>query len=166
MALASADRRGRPSVRFVLLKGFDQRGFVFFTNAVSRKGRELRANPRASAAFYWNPLKKQVRVEGRIEEVSSVESDAYWASRPRAKRLGALASRQSAPIASRALLEARWAQLNERYDGKDIPRPPGWTGYRIVPDAIEFWIRGDHRLHHRELFTRTRNGWTRRLLQP
>jgi pyridoxamine 5'-phosphate oxidase len=166
MALATADARGRPSVRFVLLKGADERGFVFFTNAGSRKGRELRANPRASLAFYWDELLKQVRVDGRVESVAPVEVDAYWTTRPRESQLAARASRQSASLTSRAQLLARWEALRHRYRDDDIPRPAGWVGYRLVPDAIEFWTHRDHRLHERELFVRTRGGWKRTLLQP
>ena len=166
MAVATADQRGRPSVRFVLLKQGDHRGFVFFTNAGSRKGRELRANPRAAAAIHWDALGKQVRIEGRVEKVTAAEADAYWVTRPRASQLGALASQQSATLASRSDLLARWRTLRQRYRGKPIPRPPGWTGFRIVPEAIEFWIHQNHRLHHRELFVYTRRGWTRKLLQP
>lgn len=164
--MATADKRGRPSVRFVLLKQGDDRGFVFFTNAGSRKGRELRANPRAAAAIYWDALGKQVRIEGRIEEVAPSEADAYWITRPRASQLAALASQQSATLASRGELLARWRTLRRRYRGQPVPRPVGWTGFRIVPDAIEFWIHQNHRLHRRELFVRTRSGWKRKLLQP
>jgi pyridoxamine 5'-phosphate oxidase len=166
MALATADAMGRPSVRFVLLKSVDERGFVFFTNAHSRKGRELRDNPRASLAFYWDALLRQVRAEGRIEPVAPAEVDAYWTTRPRESQLAARASRQSATLASRAQLLARWETLRHKYRDKDIPRPVGWVGYRLLPDAIEFWTHRDHRLHERELFTRTRGGWKRTLLQP
>jgi pyridoxamine 5'-phosphate oxidase len=166
MALATADARGRPAVRFVLLKQADARGFVFFTNARSRKGRELRANPRASAAIYWYQLGKQVRIEGPIEPLSVAEADAYWVTRPRASQLAALASRQSATLASRRVLVQRWNALNRRYRGRPIPRPRGWTGFRIVPDAVEFWTHHEHRLHDRELFVRTRRGWRREWLQP
>jgi pyridoxamine 5'-phosphate oxidase len=167
MALATADAAGRPSVRFVLLKQADRHGFVFFTDGRSRKGRELRRRRRAAAAFYWHPIGKQVRVAGRVEEVSAAEADAYWKTRPRASRFAALASTQSAPLASRAALLARWKALGRRYDTADaIPRPREWTGFRIIPEAIEFWTRGDDRLHQRELFVRTRSGWTRTLLQP
>ena len=166
MALATADARGRPAVRFVLLKQADARGFVFFTNAGSRKGRELRANPHASAAIYWYQLGKQVRIEGPIEPVSVAEADAYWVTRPRASQLAALASRQSATLASRRVLVQRWNALKRRYRGKPIPRPRGWTGFRIVPNAVEFWTHHEHRLHDRELFVRTRRGWRRGRLQP
>jgi len=166
MALATADARGRPSVRFVLLKSADERGFVFFTNVSSRKGAELRDNPRASLAFYWDEILKQVRVDGRVELVAPVEVDAYWTTRPRESQLAARASRQSATLKSRAELLARWETLRHRYRDQDIPRPAGWIGYRLVPDTIEFWTHRDHRLHERELFVRTRRGWKRKLLQP
>jgi pyridoxamine 5'-phosphate oxidase len=163
VALATADRRGRPSVRYVLLKQVDERGFVFFTDGRSRKGGELRANPHAALAFYWDALGRQVRVEGRVHEVTPAEADAYWATRPRASRLAASASRQSAQLARYSDLLARWRRLGADHRGAPIPRPAAWTGYRIVPAAIEF---GPNRLHKRELFTRGRAGWTRRLLQP
>ena len=166
MALATTGADGRPSVRFVLLKEVDRRGFAFFTDARSRKGRELRESRRAAAVFYWDRLGKQVRVEGPIEEVSALEADAYWETRPRPSRLAALASMQSAPLPSRARLTALWRRLGREYRGKHIPRPRNWTGFRVIPEAIEFWIRGDDRLHHRELFRRTRRGWERKLLQP
>lgn len=166
VALATADRRGRPSARFVLLKDADERGFVFFTNARSRKGRELLVNPRAALVVYWDTIGKQARVEGRVREVSNAEADAYWESRPRESRLAALASSQSAPLRSRSELISRFRKLNRQFDGKPIPRPSWWTGYRIQPDGIEFWTRGEFRLHHRELFTRTTRGWKRALLNP
>jgi len=166
MALATADAGGRPSVRFVLLKSADARGFVFFTNGYSRKGRELRDNPRAALAMHWLSLGKQVRVEGPVEPVPAEDVDAYWHTRPRESQLGALASQQSAELPSRRQLVALWKRLVRTYDGKHVPRPPAWTGFRIVPEAIEFWTQRDHRLHERERFTRTRTGWQRTLLQP
>jgi len=166
MALGTADAQGRPAVRFVLLKSADERGFVFFTNAGSRKGAELRENPRASLAFYWDEILRQVRVDGRVEPVAPAEVDAYWMTRPRESQLAALASRQSATLTSHAQLLGRWEALRHRYRGKDVPRPAGWVGYRVVPEAIEFWTHRDHRLHERELFVRTRGGWKRKLLQP
>ena len=165
-ALATADRGGCPSVRFVLVKHSDPSGFVFYTNARSRKGRQLHANPHASLAFYWDPTGKQVCVSGRVEPVSREETDAYWASRPRASRLAGLASSQSATLASRARLMAHFGALRLRLRGKEVPRPPEWKGFRILPDQIEFWTRRAHRLHERELFTRTAQGWRRCLLQP
>lgn len=166
IALATADRRARPSVRYVLLKGVDSRGFVFFTDARSRKGRDLAANPQAAFACYWDPIGKQVRVEGRVVRVTPAEADAYWATRPRESRLAASVSRQSAVLARRSELIARWRALGRRHAGGDVPRPPEWTGFRIVPRAVEFWTRGDFRLHHRERFERKGDGWTRRMLQP
>ena len=166
MALATADRRGTPSVRFVLLKGADERGFVFFTDGRSRKGRELAARSRAALAFYWDRTSKQARIEGRVVPVSSSEADAYWATRPRGSRLAASVSMQSASMPSQRWLVARWRRLRRELDGAAVPRPAAWKGYRLVPDAIEFWTRGAHRLHHRERFERRRRGWRRRLLQP
>ncbi len=166
MALATADAAGRPSVRFVLLKHADARGFVFFTDGRSRKGRELRARPHAAMVFYWHAIGKQVRIEGRIVEVTAVEADAYWETRPRGSRLAASVSLQSAPLASRARLLAAWHRLDRRSADGALPRPPAWTGYRLVPRAIEFWKRGEFRLHERERYRRTRAGWRGTLLQP
>ena len=166
MALATADAAGRPSVRFVLLKAADERGFVFFTDARSRKGRELRTNPRASVAIYWDAIGKQVLVEGRTEGVAPAEVDRYWKTRPRESRLAALSSKQSAPLAGRSSLVATWRKLARRHPTDDVPRPPYWTGFRLVPDTIEFWRHREHRLHDRELFVQTRRGWSRTLLQP
>jgi pyridoxamine 5'-phosphate oxidase len=166
MALATADGAGRSSVRFVLMRQADARGFVFYTNARSPKGQHLRAKPHAAAAFYWDPIGKQVRLEGRVEEVSTSEADQYWSTRARPKQLGALASVQSAPLSSRADLVARWKALGKEFQGRSVPRPAAWTGYRIVPQRIEFWTRRAARLHVRELFIRTRTGWKRQLLQP
>jgi len=165
-ALATADATGRPSVRFVLLKQADARGFVFYTNARSRKGKELKQNPLASLAFCWNPLGKQVRVEGPVEVVAAAEADAYWVTRPRDSQLAGLASTQSAELARRSDLLARWRQLRRQYDGQDIPRPAAWIGYRIIPQRIEFWTLRDRRLHDRQLFVRGDNGWKWTLLQP
>lgn len=166
MALATADAAGRPAARFVLLKEADARGFVFFTDGRSRKGRELRENPAASIVFYWHETGKQVRVDGTIEEVDVADADAYWETRPRGSRLAASTSTQSAPLASRARLLKSWRALQRRYGRGAIPRPPTWTGYRVIPSAIEFWTRGEFRLHERVLYTRRRGGWTRTLLQP
>ncbi len=165
-ALATADARGRPSVRYVLLKDVDARGFVFFTDGRSRKGRELAANPEAALAFYWDAPGRQVRVEGRVVLVDAAEADAYWATRPRESRLAASASTQSAVLDGRAVLVRRWRVLGRRHPGDDVPRPPLWRGYCVVPRAIEFWTRGDFRLHHRERFERRRSGGIRTLLQP
>ena len=166
MALATVDTGGAPSVRFVLLKGVDDRGFVFFTDGRSRKGRELRANARAAAVFYWDATGKQVRIEGTVTEVTAAEADDYWESRPRESRLAASASTQSAPLETRAALLARWRGMRRAHPSGPVPRPPQWTGFRIAPQVIEFWTRGEHRLHDRERFTRTRYGWTADRLQP
>jgi pyridoxamine 5'-phosphate oxidase len=166
MALATAGRDGKTSVRFVLLKGIDEGGFVFFTDARSRKGRELRGNPRASLALYWQPKGRQVRVEGSVEEVTPAEADAYWPTRPRQSQLAASASHQSARLRSRAELLARCARLASKFRGGEVPRPSSWTGFRVRPDAIEFWTDRKHRLHEREFYTRGRRGWRRDLLQP
>ena len=153
-------------MRYILLKQADDSGFVFYTNLVSRKGPELLGNPYASMAFYWDAIGKQVRVEGRVELVTPEEADAYWATRPRESQLAGAVSRQSQAIASHTLLLARWRQLRRELGGKDVPRPEGWTGFRLIPRQIEFWTRGDHRLHRRELYTQSKSGWTKKLLQP
>ncbi len=166
MALATAAPGGAPSVRIVLLKQADEHGFVFFTDARSRKGRELADNPRAAAAFHWQPPGHQVRIEGRVERISAADEDAYWETRPRGSRLSAASSHQSHELGSREQLTARRALLAERWAGRPIPRPAQWGGFRIVPDAIEFWTYRANRLHHRELFRRSARGWRRALLQP
>jgi pyridoxamine 5'-phosphate oxidase len=166
MALATAARGGKASVRFVLLKAIDRRGFVFFTDARSRKGRELRAAPRAALAFYWQAKGRQVRVEGRVNEVTRAESDTYWTTRPRQSQLAASASHQSARLGSRATLLTRVGELDRKFKGRDVPRPSWWTGFRLRPDAIEFWTHREHRLHDREIYHRHGRGWRRDLLQP
>lgn len=166
MALATADRRGRPSVRYVLLKGADARGFVFFTNATSRKGRELRANPHAALVLHWDPLGRQVRIEGPVTTVSDGDADAYWRTRPLESQVAAAISRQSAAVTSHAVLAARWRRLLRATGGAAPPRPAAWRGFRVTPHTIEFWTRGAHRLHRREQFRRSRRGWRRVLLQP
>jgi pyridoxamine 5'-phosphate oxidase len=165
-ALATADDRGRPSARFVLLKAADAHGFVFFTDTKSRKGRELHTNPRAALAFYWNATGRQVRVEGWVVPVSPSEADAYWETRPRESRLAASVSRQSEPVDRRQTLLGRWRSLRRELRDTEIPRPPRWSGYRLVPHTIEFWIHREHRLHDRELFVRRGRRWSRRVLQP
>ena len=166
MTLATAGADGRPSSRVVLLKGADERGFSFYTNIDSRKARELRDDPRASICIWWPALEEQVRVDGSVEPVGDEEADAYWATRPRGSQLGAWASRQSEPLSSHEDLRARFEELQNDFDGRTIPRPEFWSGYRLVPDRIEFWKGRDDRLNERELFTRTANGWEMSLLNP
>jgi pyridoxamine 5'-phosphate oxidase len=167
MTLATAASDGRPSARAVLLRGLDARGFAFFTNYESRKGRELDANPWAALVFTWLPLQRQLRAAGRVVRLSEVESDTYFATRPRGSQLAAWASQQSRPLADRAALEARWQALDERYSGAAVPRPPHWGGYRVEPDEIEFWEGHPNRLHDRFAYTRAPDGgWRRERLAP
>jgi pyridoxamine 5'-phosphate oxidase len=165
MVVSSVDAEGRPSSRVVLLKGFDARGFVFYTNFESRKGREILANPHVCLNFYWAELGEQIRVRGRAERVSNEEADAYFATRPRGSQLGAWASKQSRPMKSRAHLLAEVAKVEARYLGK-VPRPPHWSGFRVVPEEIEFWVSGKFRLHNRTLYRRTEDGWETTTLYP
>ena len=158
VALATATPGGAPSVRMVLLKGFDERGLVFFSHYTSRKGRELEANPQAAVLFHWSPLGRQVRVEGRVEHVSGEESDAYFATRPRDAQLGALASRQSEPLGSRADLDERLAELEGKLGDGRVPRPPTWGGFRLMPTAWEFWQHRSSRLHDRFRYEREPSG--------
>jgi len=167
MALATADTAAVPSLRMVLLKGYDARGFVFFTNRESRKGRELDVNPRAAAVLYWEPLHRQVRVEGAVERVQEEESLAYFRTRPRGSRIGAWASPQSAPLPSRAELERRVTEIEARFEGEEeLPLPPFWGGYRIVADAIEFWQGRATRLHDRVRYELRAGSWRRERLGP
>jgi len=158
VAVATATPEGAPSVRMVLLKGFDERGLVFYSHYTSRKGRELEANPQAALLFHWSPLGRQVRIEGTVERVAEEESDAYFATRPRDAQVGALASRQSDPLGSRADLYERLAELEEGLGGAAVPRPPTWGGFRLVPRAWEFWQHGDSRLHDRFRYEREPSG--------
>lgn len=166
MALATADTRGRPSVRMVLLKDHGPGGFSFYTNAGSRKGEELAANPAASLLFHWKSLRRQVRIDGAVERLSDSDADAYFATRGRDSQLGACASDQSRPLDRRETFEARFEEARVRFDGRDVPRPPYWTGFRLTPERIEFWEDRPHRLHHRRLFTKAGNGWSEGLLYP
>ena len=152
MTLATASSGGRPSARVVLLKGFDERGFVFYTNYEGQKGRDLEENPYCALVFYWGELERQVRIEGRASRVSAEESDEYYRSRPRGSRLSAWASEQSRPIVGRGTLEERLQKLEDEYEGCEVPRPPFWGGYRVEPEAIEFWQGRENRLHDRLLY--------------
>jgi pyridoxamine 5'-phosphate oxidase len=166
MVLSTVDATGRPSARYTLLKGVDERGFVFYTNLGSRKARALAANPYAALTFYWPPLEKQVRVEGDVERVSEAEADAYFATRPRASQIGAWASTQSASLAAQALLDERVRDVGARFEGAPVPRPPFWSGFRVVAQSIEFWTRDPARLHERVIFQRRNGEWERSLLFP
>jgi pyridoxamine 5'-phosphate oxidase len=165
-ALATADAKGRPSVRMVLLRGVDERGFVFHTNYSSRKARELTENPRAALCFHWPTLEEQVRIEGQVERLPPGESDAYFASRPRGSQLGAWASDQSAVLSSRETLEEAYREIERRFADGPVPRPPFWGGFRLVPERIEFWFGRPDRLHDRILYDRTADGWTIERLYP
>ena len=166
MALATADPEGRPSLRMVLLKGHGREGFDFYTNFDSRKGKELAANPAAALLFHWKSLRRQVRVDGPVEPLPAAEADAYFATRARDSQLGAWASDQSRPLDRRETFERRFAEIRARFEGQDVPRPPRWGGFRLVPKRIEFWSDRPHRLHERRLFTRAATGWDEGLLYP
>ena len=165
MALATADAAGRPSVRMVLLKGHGPDGFVFFTNLDSRKGDDLAINPHAALLFHWKSLRRQVRIEGPVAPVSDTDADLYFASRSRDSQLGAWASDQSRPLVDRAIFEARFDDLRLGFEGRDVPRPPRWSGFRVAPQTMEFWTDREHRLHERRLFT-WQGAWTEGLLYP
>lgn len=165
-ALATATAAGRPSVRMVLLKGHDERGFAFYTNHDSRKARELTANPYAALVFHWQPLHRQVRIEGRIERVPDDESAAYFATRPRGSQVAAWASPQSSVVSSRAELDALYEQSTARFGGDEIPPPPFWGGYRVVPDALEFWQGRENRFHDRLRYERAGGDWASARLAP
>ena len=166
MTLATADAQGRPSARMVLLRGFDADGFVFYTNSESRKGEDLANNPQAALCFYWEPLREQLRVEGAVETVTHEENDSYWATRTRTSQLAACASHQSRALQDRQTFEQRVDALEQKYAGREVPRPVHWHGYRVRPDRIEFWIGRDGRMHVRDLYQCQADGWTKSLLYP
>ena len=166
MTLATADERGRPSARVVLLRGWDERGFVFFTNYESRKGHELAARPRAALVFFWSVLERQIRIDGGVEVLDAAASDAYFARRPRGHRLSAWASPQSRTVAGREVLERAMAEIDERFAGLDVPRPPHWGGYRVVPDRFEFWQGRPDRVHDRLAYVQAPGGWRHERLAP
>ena len=166
MALATADAAGHPSVRMVLLKGHGRDGFVFYTNRESRKAGEMAANPHAALLFHWKSLRRQIRIEGSLSLATDAESDAYFASRARDSQLGAWASDQSRPLDRRETFEARYEEVKARFEGRHVPRPPRWSGWRVMPERIEFWSDRAFRLHERRLFTRAGDGWSEGLLYP
>jgi pyridoxamine 5'-phosphate oxidase len=166
MALATVSANGRPTVRMVLLKGHGPEGFIFYTNQESCKADDLRAHPYAALLFHWKSLRRQIRIEGPVTEVSNEMADSYFASRSRESQLGAWASDQSRPLPDRATFEQRFAEAKARFEGQDVPRPPYWSGYSVLPERIELWEDRPHRLHHRRLFTRTTTGWQEGLLYP
>ena len=166
MALATADQSGQPSVRMVLLKGHGPAGFVFYTNEQSAKGGQLAANPRAALLFHWKSLRRQVRIEGPVERVPDTDADVYFATRARDSQLGAWASDQSRPLDSSETFERRFAEMQQKFDGQGVPRPPHWGGYRVVPERIEFWTDRPHRLHERRVFVLAGDGWAEGLLYP
>ncbi len=166
MTLATADAGGAPYARQVLLKGFDERGFTFYTNLTSPKAGQLQENPRAALCFYWMPLEKQVRIRGAVEPVTDAEADAYFASRPRQSQVGAWASKQSQPLEGRLVLERRIIQYGAKYALVAVPRPPFWSGFRVIPDTIEFWLKMPYRLHDRLVYARAADGWEHHRLYP
>ena len=167
MALATADSVGNPTVRMVLLKGHSPDGFVFYTNEESEKGRELSENPSAALLFHWKSLRRQVRIEGEVERIAAEQADEYFATRSRDSQLGAWASQQSRPLESREVFEARYEEMKRRFEDQEVPRPPHWGGYRVVPLCIEFWQDRPHRLHERTMFLAQDDGtWVSWLLYP
>jgi pyridoxamine 5'-phosphate oxidase len=168
MTVATVGRDGRPSARTVLLKAVDERGFVFYTNFNSRKGMQLAINPQAALLFHWKNVKDgvQVKIEGTVEPVSAAEADAYFASRPRGSQLGAWASLQSQPLAARELFEQRLVEFEQKFEGVNVPRPPYWSGFRVVPERIEFWYGANFRLHERQCFERVEGNWVQVMLYP
>ena len=168
MTVATVGKGGRPSARTVLLKGIDERGFVFFTNFTSRKGQQLAGNPQAALLFHWKLVREgvQVKIEGSVEPVTAAEADAYFAVRPRPSQIGAWASLQSQTLESREVFEARIAEVEKRYEGVPVPRPPHWSGFRVLPELVEFWYGARYRLHERQRFERIDGSWRQRMLYP
>ncbi len=166
VALATATKGGKPSVRFVLMRGYDSKGFCFYTNYHSRKAQELEENPQASFCFHWDVLERQVRIEGVVQKTTTAESDAYWNSRPHSSQISAMASQQSSTLTTREELEARVKQLNQKYAQQAVPRPSHWGGFRLVPHTIEFWQGQAHRLHDRVVYRREGDAWKAERLQP
>jgi pyridoxamine 5'-phosphate oxidase len=166
MALATVGPDGMPSQRMILLKSYDAAGFVFYTNYESRKGEQLLAHPKAALLFHWKSLRRQVRIEGPVSQTTPAEADAYFATRARGSQIGAWASEQSRPLESRAVLEGRVAELSRRYEGKTVPRPPNWSGFRVVPTAMEFWHERPFRLHDRIFYRRDGKAWRKERLNP
>lgn len=166
VSLATIDAQGRPAVRVVLMKDFDERGLVFYTNTRSLKGQAVQATKVAALNFYWSAVDQQVRLEGTVTPVTDEEADAYFATRARASQLGAWASHQSAPLASREALEQRLAEYTAKFDGREVPRPPHWSGFRVAPERIEFWKAHEYRLHWREQYVKSGDGWERGWLNP
>lgn len=166
MTLATVDKRGRPSARVVLLRGVDERGFVFYTQSISAKGKDLEANPRAALCFYWDPLGEQLRVEGDVQRLPDTETDRYWFGRPRESRIGAWASLQSETLDRRQTLEERFAEYESRFESEEVPRPERWGGYRVIPDRIELWRSRPARLHERSVYELVGSDWTFRMLYP
>jgi len=166
MSLATADLKGRPTLRIVLLRGFDERGFVFFTNSESRKGEQLAVNPHAAICFYWDELGEQVRIEGVTNPISNEESNAYWSKRPRESQIASSASKQSQVLPDRRTFERDAAELESKLTGQAVPRPPNWFGYRVIPSRIEFWTRRDARMHERTIYEKVGDDWTTYCVYP
>lgn len=166
MCVATSDKNGRPSARILLLKDFDERGFVFYTNYFGRKSLEIKDNPQTALCFYWSALDKQIRIEGKVEKVSDSESDKYFNSRPFESRIGAITSKQSTELKSREVLLSELEENRKKFIGKDVPRPAGWGGWRVIPDYVEFWQAQEFRIHNREVYRKVGGEWKKSLLYP